>query len=152
MPGVAYLRDPITLSDEAGAKKRSRVTQEDRVIGKRIRFRRLELGMTQVHVAKAIGVEYQQLEKHERGANRIGAVRLFQIAEALDTPIEYFFQDLRSDRPEGASDIVYSALEMDLGVELLTELGRLPLDVRRRILDLAKSVHTNLPTAGRPRS
>ncbi len=65
-------------------------------VGSRLRLRRLELGMSQEKLAEALGITFQQVQKYERGTNRIGASRLHQIALALQVPITFFF--------EGAAD------------------------------------------------
>ena len=63
-------------------------------VGARVRRRRTLLGMTQTKVGDAIGLSFQQMQKYERGANRIGASRLFGLSRVLDVPIEYFFDDM----------------------------------------------------------
>jgi transcriptional regulator with XRE-family HTH domain len=63
----------------------------DRRVARRIRERRLHLGMTQHQLARILGVAFQQAHKYERGISRVSAGRLFHIATALGTPIEYFF-------------------------------------------------------------
>lgn len=68
----------------------------DSHVGSRVRLRRLELGLSQEKLAEQLGITFQQVQKYERGTNRIGASRLHQIALVLQTPITYFF--------EGASD------------------------------------------------
>ncbi len=65
-------------------------------VGSRVRLRRLELGMSQEKLADQLGITFQQVQKYERGTNRIGASRLHQIAIVLQSPITYFF--------EGATD------------------------------------------------
>lgn len=65
----------------------------DQQIGERIRLRRTELGLTQDQLAAALGVSYQQVQKYENGANRISAVRLWQIGRRLDVPVGWFFDD-----------------------------------------------------------
>jgi transcriptional regulator with XRE-family HTH domain len=66
-------------------------------VGKRIRLRRLLLGMNQETLANALDLTFQQVQKYEGGANRVSASRLKQMAEILDVPIEFFFADLPSD-------------------------------------------------------
>jgi len=66
----------------------------DKHVGSRIRERRILLGYTQQQMAKLIGVTYQQAHKYERGINRISAGRLYSIANALNVPISYFFEEL----------------------------------------------------------
>lgn len=66
-------------------------------VGGRVRQRRLLLGMTQSDLAEALGLTFQQVQKYERGANRIGASRLFHLSQILDVSIEYFFGDMPAD-------------------------------------------------------
>ena len=63
-------------------------------VGARVRQRRTLLGMTQTKVGDAIGVSFQQMQKYERGANRMGSSRLYDLSGLLDVPIEYFFGDM----------------------------------------------------------
>ena len=62
--------------------------------GERVRLRRKLLGMTQTGLGDAIGLTFQQVQKYERGANRIGAGRLCDLAQVLDVSIDYFFEDM----------------------------------------------------------
>lgn len=64
----------------------------DRHIGSRVRARRIMLGMSQERLAEALGLTFQQVQKYEKGANRIGASRLLQISGILDVSIEFFFE------------------------------------------------------------
>src|SRR5262249_55213135 len=66
---------------------------------RRIRERRIMLGLTQQRLAEMIGVTYQQAHKYERGINRVSAGRLFEIARALSAPITYFYEGIREERP-----------------------------------------------------
>ncbi len=66
----------------------------DRQLGERVRCRRLELGMSQDRLAELLGVTFQQVQKYEKGVNRIAASRLFDISHALDVPIESFFDGI----------------------------------------------------------
>jgi transcriptional regulator with XRE-family HTH domain len=70
----------------------------DRFVGSRVRLRRTALGVTQERLAQALGVTFQQVQKYEKGANRIGAGRLQEIARVLDAPPSFFY--------EGAPEIV----------------------------------------------
>ena len=72
----------------------SKATTADVSIGIRLRERRVALGLTGPQLAELIGVSYQQAHKYERGTNRISAGRLFEIAEALHTPLAYFYEGL----------------------------------------------------------
>ncbi|ARW10082.1 helix-turn-helix domain-containing protein [Acetobacter ascendens] len=66
----------------------------DAHVGKRIRLRRTLLGLSQEKLGEALGITFQQIQKYERGANRVGASRLYHIACALDVPISFFFDDM----------------------------------------------------------
>lgn len=70
--------------------------QNDVVVGRNIRIRRLAKNMSQTALAERIGITFQQIQKYEKGTNRVGASRLMQIAEALDVPIHSFFAGARS--------------------------------------------------------
>ena len=63
-------------------------------VGNRVRQRRTLMGMSQEKLGVALGLTFQQVQKYERGANRMGASRLHQISQILDVPVEYFFEDL----------------------------------------------------------
>ena len=65
-------------------------------VGQRIRQRRTLLGMSQEKLAEAIGLTFQQVQKYERGANRVGSSRLFDLARVLEVPIAYFFEDMEA--------------------------------------------------------
>ncbi len=67
-------------------------------VGARLRLRRNLLGLSQEQLGKAGGLTFQQIQKYERGANRMGASRLFQFAKLLDVPVSYFFDDVRGER------------------------------------------------------
>ncbi len=63
-------------------------------VGARVRIRRTLLGLSQTSLADAIGLTFQQVQKYERGTNRVGSSRLYDLARVLDVPIEYFFDDM----------------------------------------------------------
>jgi len=73
----------------------------DLLVGQLLRKRRLELGLSQIGVAEAIGVTFQQIQKYEGGTNRIVASRLYDLAAVLHVPLEYFFPDWEPDTPNG---------------------------------------------------
>src|SRR5215218_3069981 len=63
-------------------------------VGGRLRLRRNMLGLTQEQLGEAIGLTFQQVQKYERGANRIGASRLYELSRILDMPVSFFFDDM----------------------------------------------------------
>lgn len=68
-----------------------------KVVGARVRRRRKIMGLTLVDLAELVGCKMQQVQKYETGANEIGAVRLYQLAESLDVDVQYFFAPLQND-------------------------------------------------------
>ena len=115
----------------------------DVYLGKRLRRRRRLLGLTQQQLAGTVGVRFQQIQKYECGANRISAARLWQLSEALEVPVGYFYDGL-SDRMEKEAKAEAEGGEMFARKETLDLvrayylLGERP---RRRLLDLAKSLN-----------
>ncbi|MDB5431442.1 MAG: Cro/Cl family transcriptional regulator [Caulobacter sp.] len=114
-------------------------------LGKRLRRRRRLLGLTQQQLAGSVGVRFQQIQKYECGANRISAARLWQLSEALEVPVGYFYDGLsdaertqqRADVYEGGGEMFARKVTLDL-IRAYYQLGERP---RRRLLDLAKSLN-----------
>lgn len=71
----------------------------DEYVGNRVRLRRVELGMSQQELARLIGITFQQLQKNERGVNRLSASRMYEAARVLDVPIGYFFEGVTNAKP-----------------------------------------------------
>ena len=82
-------------------KTRGKPTWIDVHVGQRVRQRRTLLGYSQERLAEALNLTFQQVQKYERGANRVGAGRLYELAKALDVPVTYFFEEL-PEAPDGA--------------------------------------------------
>jgi transcriptional regulator with XRE-family HTH domain len=78
-----------------GTKGRSNLI--DVHVGARLHQRRILLGMSQEKLGETIGLSFQQIQKYERGANRIGASRLYDLCKVLDVPVGYFFEDVPED-------------------------------------------------------
>ena len=73
-------------------------------LGKKLRLRRLSLGLTQTKVAQAINVTFQQIQKYEKGTNGVSSNRLMQLAQFLKVPIIYFFEDYRDFKDLSSSN------------------------------------------------
>ena len=84
-------------ADAVSTEKEGRPSPIDVHVGSRIRLRRTLLGMSQERLGEALGLTFQQVQKYERGVNRVGASRLFDLSRVLDVPISFFFDDM----PEG---------------------------------------------------
>ncbi len=111
----------------------------DRHIGGRVRARRIMLGMSQERLADALGLTFQQVQKYEKGVNRIGASRLLHIAGILDVGIEFFFEGLPGLRPGGFSgdSIMAEFLTRSESDRLVRGFLRLKDDeARRKVADL----------------
>lgn len=78
----------------AGTDKESRPSPIDMHVGARIRLRRTLMGMSQERLGEALGLTFQQVQKYERGVNRVGASRLFDLSRVLDVSISFFFDDM----------------------------------------------------------
>lgn len=81
--------EPLSPADREG-----RPSPIDVHVGSRIRLRRTLLGMSQERLGEALGLTFQQVQKYERGVNRVGASRLFDLSRVLDVPISFFFDDM----------------------------------------------------------
>jgi transcriptional regulator with XRE-family HTH domain len=79
---------------EPAMDRESRPSPIDVHVGSRIRLRRTLLGMSQERLGEALGLTFQQVQKYERGVNRVGASRLFDLSRVLDVPISFFFDDM----------------------------------------------------------
>lgn len=113
-------------------------------VGKRLRQRRTLLGMSQEKLAQAFGVSFQQVQKYERGANRISASRLYLLTKILDVPVTYFFEGLPTVTPTQADTEAADTPDRMTSRETL-ELVRAyyrisdPV-VRKRLVDLARAL------------
>lgn len=119
-------------------------TLADQHVGRRLRGRREELNLSQQELADQLGITFQQLQKYERGANRVSAGRLFDLAKALETRITYFFEGLdgvafvRRGVSEEAAAPIAPPMDKD-AAELLAAFGRIKdAETRKSILALTK--------------
>lgn len=119
----------------------------DVFVGERINARRLEIGMSQQKLADAIGLTFQQVQKYEKGINRVSSSRLVQIANVLKVPPVYFFDDPSSAQPTYnrlVSDDVVAGLSEFVsskeGVALIKAFVTLPKDVRRSITKMVEKI------------
>jgi transcriptional regulator with XRE-family HTH domain len=103
-------------------------------LGKKLRMRRLSLGLTQTKVANAINVTFQQIQKYEKGTNGVSSSRLMQLSSFLKVPITYFFDDyanLQTDSAISAEDLNYSFL--------IKTFGRLSENQKSKIIQILKN-------------
>jgi len=148
-------------------ERESRASPIDAHVGGRIRLRRTMMGMSQERLGEALGLTFQQVQKYERGVNRVGASRLFDLSRILDVPISFFFDDM--PEPLAATYGTQNAVagtrrsfgfadsqenfSMGGGDEAMSRRETLELvrayyritdpSVRRRVFDLIKSLVTD---------
>ena len=114
-------------------------------VGKRVRHRRWMVGMTQQQLGDIVGIKFQQIQKYETGMNRISASRLWDIAQALDVSISFFFEGFE----DGAAAPVQASAQPAEGqrgdlladkeaLELVRSYYAIPEAQRRRLFDLAR--------------
>jgi transcriptional regulator with XRE-family HTH domain len=118
-------------------------------VGARLRLRRNMLGLSQEKLGELIGLTFQQVQKYERGVNRIGASRLYELSRVLDVPVSFFFDDtdpVRAPAMGGfaeppAEDFEADVLRKPETIELVRAYFTIEdATVRRRLLDLAKAL------------
>ncbi|MBL8771243.1 MAG: helix-turn-helix domain-containing protein [Phenylobacterium sp.] len=114
----------------------------DRHVGLRIRMRRKEMGVSQERLAESLGITFQQVQKYERGANRVSASKLWEIAAALRTPVAYFYDGLGDQETLAAQrDAAQEFMCSSEGMELMAAFPRIAEPaVRRKIVELVRVV------------
>jgi len=119
----------------------------DKHVGSRVRLRRKILNMSQEALGDALGVTFQQVQKYERGVNRIGASRLYAVSQVLDVPVGFCFEGL--DAPgaatgvaeEGEPPLMYDFIQSSEGVALASAFSRIDdPKVRRRVIELIRAL------------
>ncbi|MCR9113636.1 MAG: helix-turn-helix domain-containing protein [Rhodobacteraceae bacterium] len=109
-------------------------------VGKRIRHRRWLVGMTQQQLAESVGIKFQQIQKYETGANRVSASRLWDIADALDVEVSFFFEGLQTEgeQKDGSDQVPSDLLGDKEALDLVRSYYAIPENQRRRLFDLAR--------------
>jgi len=133
-----------------GRRKTDKPNPIDIHVGSRIRLRRNMLGLSQEKLGEAIGLTFQQVQKYERGANRVGASRLHELSRVLDVPVSFFFDNMDPVRapaiPGGFAEGPAEAFDSDpLRKRETVELVSAYYDIddaalRRRFFDLVKAL------------
>ena len=105
-------------------------------VGKRVRHRRWMVGMTQQQLAEKVGIKFQQIQKYETGMNRVSASRLWDIAQAVEVPVSFFFEGLDDSH-------LHDAVEGDIladkeALQLVRAYYAMPEAQRRQIFELAR--------------
>ncbi len=119
-------------------------------VGSRIRLRRTMLGMSQEKLGESLGITFQQIQKYEKGTNRVGASRLQNISNVLNVPVSFFFEDAPGDNPAGGPTGMAEANSSNYVVDFLSSSEGLQLNrafvqisdtkVRRKVIELVKAL------------
>jgi transcriptional regulator with XRE-family HTH domain len=139
-------------SADAGENKRAPHPMDIHV-GSRVRLRRMMQGISQDKLGEALDLTFQQVQKYEKGVNRIGASRLYDIARVLDVPVQFFYDDFgdgpetmigfaeTQGHPEDDMSDFLAVLSTPEGMQLCRAFARIKdYQVRRRVLDLVKTL------------
>jgi transcriptional regulator with XRE-family HTH domain len=142
--GIIFLKHSSTTGDAPRYGRGTGIPNPiDVHVGKRIRMRRLFLGMNQETLANALGLTFQQVQKYEGGANRVSASRLSAMADILGVPISFFFGDLQlGDTPQTpAEQQSRERMERPETIELIRLYYQIPdPNVRHQFLEMVKAV------------
>ena len=119
-------------------------------VGSRVRLRRMLLGMSQERLGESMGLTFQQVQKYEKGVNRIGASRLFQISKILDVPVQFFFEEaphigpgsqVRGMAETNSEGFILEFLNSREGLELNRAFVKIgDAKVRKGIVDLVRAL------------
>lgn len=118
----------------------------DTHVGSRVRLRRMLIGMSQERLGEQMGLTFQQIQKYEKGVNRIGASRLLNLSQILDVPVQFFFDGapIDGDEATGAENgesFIYDFVNSREGLELNRAFVRIADPrVRRSVIDLVRSL------------
>src|ERR1700676_3273751 len=132
---------------KAGPLPKKQANPVDGQVGHRVRLRRMLVGMSQERLGELLGLTFQQVQKYEKGINRIGAGRLFEVAGILGVPISFFYEDVEAGVTAGGfadgeePPPVMEFLSSGEGLQLSLAFMRIrDTKVRRRILELVRSL------------
>ena len=115
-------------------------------VGNRVRIRRMLIGMSQERLGDLLGLTFQQVQKYEKGVNRIGAGRLFEMSRILNVPVDFFYEGVNAHTgqaggAEGESAPVMEFVSSGEGLQLSLAFMKIKdAKVRKRVLDLVKSL------------
>ncbi|MGA0310954.1 MAG: helix-turn-helix domain-containing protein [Candidatus Puniceispirillaceae bacterium] len=131
----------MAVSRDDEVERNFRITNNNAIdmhVGKRVRLRRTLLGMSQEQLGAELNITFQQVQKYERGANRISASRLWDISQILDVPISYFFNDMSENTMRSSPRWVSRGDVMDA---MTSQPLKDPM-ARRETLELVRAYYT----------
>ena len=142
------------IGDEKSSRRPNPI---DIHVGSRVRFRRMLLGMSQEKLGEKLGLTFQQVQKYEKGINRIGASRLFDLAQVLGVSVQFFYEEAPASEPkQGTPDVVAEQPDEHSIVAFLRSRDGLELNkafvrisdakARRAIVELVRSLANDTET------
>ncbi|MFM1813749.1 MAG: hypothetical protein RLZ98_444 [Pseudomonadota bacterium] len=138
----------VDTTEKGGARRANPI---DVHVGSRVRLRRMILGMSQEKLAEKLGLTFQQVQKYEKGINRVGASRLFELANVLGVPVQFFYEELQSVQQgsamangfadSGTESYIVDFLNTREGLELNRAFVRIAdAKVRRSVVELVRTL------------
>jgi transcriptional regulator with XRE-family HTH domain len=116
----------------------------DMMVGKRVRLRRLQLSLSQTELGEKLGVAFQQVQKYEKGANRVSCSRLYEMSRVLEVPITYFFAENGDTGPEITVAEQLDVPELKEGFRLMSAFRQIQNHaVRRSVVALVETMAEN---------
>ncbi|MDX1924678.1 MAG: helix-turn-helix transcriptional regulator [Rickettsiaceae bacterium] len=142
---------------QENSDKKGKVDFIDNHVGKRLKMRRIMLGLSQQDLGDAVNVSIQQIQKYEKATNRISSGKLYSLAKLLMVPVEFFFKDLETkgqkngdfafaDQKDGYSSDDIG--DKDLATLIKYYVDIKDLSVRKKIIDLVKAISSNATNGG----
>src|SRR5271165_1081870 len=158
---VGAAESPVTVladNDELYETQGRKPNPVDVHVGSRVRYRRMIIGMSQEKLGERMNLTFQQIQKYEKGTNRIGASRLFQLSRILEVPVGYFFEDAFANAaPTHAMHGLHEPEQEGYLLDFLNSREGLDLNkafakiqdpkVRRRVIDLVRALSEEKPNA-----
>ena len=156
LPVVSSLNHRV-FDERSPAVPKKQANPVDAHVGHRVRLRRMLVGMSQERLGELLGLTFQQVQKYEKGVNRIGAGRLYELAGILGVPVSFFYEDINGAAVNGATATggepppVMEFVATGEGLQLSLAFMRIKdSKVRRKILDLVRSLaEDDEPSEGR---
>jgi len=156
---VGAAESPVTVladNDELYETQGRKPNPVDVHVGSRVRYRRMIIGMSQEKLGEKMNLTFQQIQKYEKGTNRIGASRLFQLSKILDVPVGYFFEDAFSSASSSSAHhglhepeqegFLLDFLNTREGLDLNKAFAKISdPKVRRRVIDLVRALSEEKP-------
>lgn len=135
--------EDFVVDNVKGSAKRPNPT--DVYVGSRVRMRRKMLGLSQERLGERLGITFQQIQKYEKGTNRVGASRLQAMSQALDVPVAFFFPDSTQEQATGmneeGSTFMMDFMSTSEGLELSRHFMRVrDAKTRRKIIELVRAI------------